>query len=236
MTISDINQQAQNYVKSHRKDLCERFASLTTYPAVDSPTSYFMAGSPGAGKTEFSKSFLETLHEKEPSRKIVRIDADEIRDVLPGYNHTNAWELQPAVSLGVEKILDFVFHNEQDFLLDGTFSNYSVAKRNIERCIKHKRKIGILYLYQDPVLAWKFTKIRESGEGRNILKNVFIDEFFKSKQCVNAIKAEFQSYVELWLVIKNFDQSIAKTEFNIDNVDSYLKITYTSDSLNSLLD
>ena len=30
---------------------------------------------------------------------------------------------------------------------------------------------------------------------------------------------------------KNFDQSIAKTDFNIDNVDSYLKMEYTANSL-----
>ena len=200
------------------------------------PSSYFMAGSPGAGKTEFSKGFIKQLQDKEPSRRIVRIDADEIRDILPGYNHKNAWELQSAASLGVEKILDYVFHNDQDFLLDGTFSNFAIAKRNIERCTKHNRKIGLLYLYQDPVISWKFTKIREAREGRNIPQSAFVDEFFKSKDCVNRIKSEFGLLVELWLIKKDFNQNIEKTEFNIDNVDSYLKIEYTPDSLANALE
>jgi len=231
MVLSLIDKQAQEYVKLNKKSICERFASLKTYPPVITPSSYFMAGSPGAGKTEFSKGFIKQLQDKEPSRKIVRIDADEIRDVLPGYNHKNAWELQPAASLGVEKILDYVFHNNQDFLLDGTFSNYNIAKRNIQRCLKHKRKIWLIYLYQDPIVAWRFTKIREVGEGRNIPKCAFVDEFFKSKDCVNKIKAEFGHEIELWLIKKDFNQGIQDTEFNIENIDSYLKVKYTIEEL-----
>ena len=98
------------------------------------------------------------------------------------------------------------------------------------------RYVGLLYLFQDPIVAWKFTKIREAKEGRNIPKKVFVAEFFESKECVNRIKSEFGSKVELWLIKKNFDQSIAKTEFNVDNVDSYLKIGYTPDSLYSTLE
>lgn len=231
-----VSDQACKYIREHRREICERFASLDKYPFVKTPSSYFMAGSPGAGKTEFSKGFIAKLQEKEPSRRIVRIDADEIRDILPGYNHKNAWVLQHAASLGVEKLLDFVFHNDQDFLLDGTFSNFGIAKRNIERCIKHNRKIGLLYLFQDPTIAWKFTKIREKGEGRNIPKKAFIEEFFKAKNCVNVIKSTYGSKVELWLVKKNFNQGIEKTEFNIDNVDSYLKVEYTPDSLDRALE
>ena len=236
MDLNVVTEEAYLYVKHNRQELCQRFASIDLYPPTNKPSSYFMAGSPGAGKTEYSKGFIKILQDKEPSRRIVRIDADEIRDAIPGYNHKNASLIQPAASLGVEKILDDVFKHNQDFVLDGTFSNYSIAKRNIERCIRHDRKIGLLYLYQDPILAWKFTKIRETGEGRNIPKDAFINEFFKSKECVNQIKAEFGSQIELWLVKKNFEQGIEKTEFNIDNVDSYLKIEYTPDSLSSKLE
>ncbi len=231
MTLSAINQNAQAYVKSHKKELCEQFASPTVYPSINSPSSYFMAGSPGAGKTEFSKAFIKELEEKEPTRKIVRIDADEIRDILPGYNHKNSSELQPAASIAVDKILDSVFKHDQDFLLDGTFSNYAIAKKNIDRCLSHNRKIGLLYLYQDPVVAWKFTQIRESHEGRNIPKAAFITEFFNSKECVNRIKSEYGSKIELWLIKKDFSSNIEKTEFNIDNIDNYLKIEYTEEDL-----
>jgi UDP-N-acetylglucosamine kinase len=231
MDSSNVSEEACNYVKANRKLLCEQFASIKDYPSTKDPIAYFMAGSPGAGKTEYSKGFIQSLQVKEPTRRIVRIDADEIRDILPGYNHKNAWELQHAASLGVEKILDYVFDHDQDFLLDGTFSSLSVASRNIERCIRHKRKVGLLYLYQDPLKAWKFTKIRESGEGRNIPKDAFIKELFSAKECVQAVKKTYGSKIELYLVEKDFDKGLEKTRFNIDNVDSYLKIAYTQDSL-----
>lgn len=235
MDNDDISKIACKFVKENRVKLCEQFASVNIFPPVISPISYFMAGSPGAGKTEFSKGFIGLLQQNDPNRKIVRIDADEIRNILPGYDRKNADIFQTAASLGVEKILDYVFKNKQDFLLDGTLSHFEIAKRNIERCIKHNRKIGILYLYQDPTIAWGFTKIREKCDGRHIPKEAFVNEFFKAKECVNQIKSSFGSNVELWLIKKNYEQGIEKTEFNIDNVDSYLKIEYTPDSLVRLL-
>lgn len=60
---------------------------------------------------------------------------------------------------------------------------------------------------------------------------MFITAFFAAKENVNKIKAEFGNQIELWLVIKNLEQGIEKTYFNIDNVDSYLKIEYTPESL-----
>ncbi len=44
-----------------------------------------------------------------------------------------------------------------------------------------------------------------------------------SKKNVNKIKKEFGNDVRLSLVIKNFENQVEKTLFNIDNVDSYLK-------------
>jgi UDP-N-acetylglucosamine kinase len=64
-----------------------------------------MAGSPGAGKTEFSKNFINILVKKEPSRKVVRIDPDEIRAWFPEYNPKRSELYQSAVSLGVDVLI-----------------------------------------------------------------------------------------------------------------------------------
>ena len=53
-----------------------------------SPESYFMAGSPEAGKTEYSKRFVDGV-KKDTGASIVRIDGDEIREILPQYNSSN---------------------------------------------------------------------------------------------------------------------------------------------------
>lgn len=230
-----VANKAREYIKTHKKELCEIFASLKDYPPVKNPSAYFMAGSPGAGKTEFSKSFIKELTQKETERKIVRIDADEVRDFIPFYDKTNAYRVQGAAALGVEKLFDSVLANNQDFLLDATFADYEKSRNNTVRCLHDKRKVGILYLYQDPRVAWKFTQKRTKLEGRNVPLDLFIKSFFNAKENVNRIKKEFEKKVEVWLIIKNLEQGIEKTHFNIDNIDNYLKIEYNPRSLEELL-
>jgi adenylylsulfate kinase-like enzyme len=73
----EISNEAIAWVKSHQKDIVQKFAG--PYPSVSgAPFSIFMAGSPGAGKTEFSKRLMLLLRES-----IVRIDPDEVRNFLP---------------------------------------------------------------------------------------------------------------------------------------------------------
>lgn len=231
----DISQDAVNFIKANRLKLCEEFASINKYPPVLNPSAYFMAGSPGAGKTEYSKSFIKQLEIKHPARKIVRIDADEIRDWVPQYDHTNSAEIQRAAALGVEKLLDCVLRQDQDFLLDATFALYDKSLQNITRCLHKGRKVGITYIYQDPKVAWDFTKKRETLEGRRVPKHTFIDAFFKAKENVDRIKQELGSNIELELIIKNVEQKTEKSYFNIERVDNYLKISYTPQSLEEIL-
>lgn len=235
MNSSQIAAKARDYIKTNKTKLCQKFARLKDYPPVENPSVYFMAGSPGAGKTEFSKSFIKELVGKEPKRRIVRIDADEVRDFIPFYDKTNAYRVQGAAALGVEKLLDCVLKNKQDFVLDATFADYEKARTNILRCINRNRKVGIIYLYQDPIVAWQFTQKREALEGRKIPLDMFITSFFAARENVNRIKKEFGNKVELWLIIRNLEQGIEKTYFNIDNVDSYLKIAYNTQSLEEKL-
>jgi predicted ABC-type ATPase len=232
--MDDPELQAIEFIKSSKNELCKHFASLTIYPTILKPSSYFMAGSPGAGKTEYSKYFIKLLTQKHPERKIVRIDADEIRDYIPFYNRKNAFQMQRAASLGVEKLLDFVLKKGQDFVLDGTFA-FEKSLSNIKRCLDKKRDVSIQYLYQDPILAWEFTKKREALDGRRVPKKMFISAFFDAKNNVNQAKKIFGKRIELDLIIKNFEQGVEKSHFNIDNVDGYLKMMYTSDSLNKQL-
>jgi UDP-N-acetylglucosamine kinase len=235
MSVTQVGEEAKQYIKEHKKELCEKFASKEIYLPTDKPSSYFMAGSPGAGKTEYSKSFIEQLQIKSPERKIVRIDADEVRDFIPSYNKTNADLVQGAAAIGVEKLLDCVLKNNQDFLLDATFADYLKSYQNITRCLQHKRKVGITYIYQDPLVAWDFTKKREKVEGRPVPKQTFIKALFSAKENVDKIKREFKEEIQLDLVIKNVDQKTRTTHFNIDQVANYLNIEYNPQTLEGLL-
>lgn len=235
MNVANISVQARAFIKENKKELCEKFASKSLYPPVINPSAYFMAGSPGAGKTEYSKSFIQQLEKNYPERKIVRIDADEVRDYIPYYDHTNAKAVQGAASLGVEKLIDCVLKNNQDFLLDATFADYEKSYQNINRCLHRGRKVGITYIYQDPLVAWDFTKKREKVEGRPVPKDIFIHAFFLAKENVDKIKNEFGDKIELELIIKDVNQGVQKPYFNIDRVANYLKIEYNSQTLSKLL-
>jgi UDP-N-acetylglucosamine kinase len=176
-----------------------------------------MAGSPGAGKTEFSKRFI-----KDSGKSVVRIDPDDIRNLLPQYDH-NGTLMQRAAALGVEKLYDHALHYKQDLILDGTLGDYEKARSNVNRSVDHKRIVQVYYIYQDPIVAWKFTKKREAIEHRGIPKDFFIKSFFSSKENVNNLKREFGNLIQVNLIIKNFENDTEQCKLNIDTIDSHLK-------------
>ncbi|MBU3978435.1 zeta toxin family protein [Patescibacteria group bacterium] len=229
---ANIEEQAKEWVRQNKRVIIDKFANLNVYPGVSNPFTIFMAGSPGAGKTEFSKSFIKDY---DPGTKIVRIDADEIRDLIPGYTGQNAYKVQGAAAIGVEKLFDYIQNHHQNAIMDGTFSDYKISKDNVERSLHRDRSVGIFYLYQEPKVAWEFTKIREVKEKRHVSKAMFINSFFAARDNVNKIKQEFGKAIELNLVIKNFENKLEKTQFKIDKVENYIDIKYTMEELSLLL-
>ena len=227
MNNSNDSDNAKRFIKDNKKLLIEKFAKLESIPAKDNPFSIFMAGSPGAGKTEFSESFIKF----NSPFSVVRIDADEIKKIIPQYNGRNSDVVQGASALGVEKVYDFVLKNKQNVIVDGTFANYKISYKNVERSIKKNRIVAIFYIYQDPLIAWDLTKKREKLEGRYVPKEIFIKSFFDAKENVNKIKADFKNKIIIFLIQKNHSNGVQKTWFNIKDIDNHLKIDYTIESL-----
>ena len=151
-----IKEEALDFARSRKKAIARRFADKTIYLPEEEPVSVFMAGSPGAGKTEASVELLESID----GPAILRIDPDELRSQFDGYTGDNAYLFQRAVSVLVEKIHDLALEQGQSFLLDGTLSNYEKASHNIARSLRKRRVVQILYVYQDPCLAWQFVQAR----------------------------------------------------------------------------
>lgn len=209
--------------------LIARFCDPQKYPSDTHPMSVFMAGSPGAGKTEFSKNLI-----KEIGHGVIRIDPDEIRDTIPQYTGGNAHLFQYAVNIGVDKVFYYALSHNQNFILDGTMANFNKAHENIERTLKQRDFVQIFYLFQDPVIAWSFTKKRELIEHRNITKEAFIRSFFCSKETVAKIKETFKDRIRLTLVIKNFTNNQEEFKKNIDKIDSHLKQSYNSYNIEEL--
>ena len=236
MDEEKIRNEAIEFAKKNKKRIAKELTDIKKYTPDIVPISIFMAGSPGAGKTEFSKNLIKT--EEDPNYTIVRIDGDELRELMPGYSGSNSYLFQGAISLIVEKMHDLALHRKQSFVLDGTFTKYDKAVENIQRSLEKDRKVFIFYLYQRPELAWKFTLARELAEGRNIPKPVFIEQFVKARETIEKIFAEFDNKIMLFIVKKDFEKNTEETRWikkGGSGIDAFIGKRYTKDELEKLL-
>ena len=98
--MTDVAEQAYTWVKRNEKDIIRRFILDVGCIPESRPASIFMAGTPGAGKTEVARNL-----NKEFQVRAVHIDADEIRKICPGYTGENAALFQKAARKGVHILL-----------------------------------------------------------------------------------------------------------------------------------
>jgi UDP-N-acetylglucosamine kinase len=171
---------ALEFAKKNKKDIARRWTDPHLYLPEDEPVTVLMAGSPGAGKTEASIALINSLGDES---KVLRIDPDDLRGECPEYRGANSWLFQAAVSVLVEKIVDFALAQKQSFLLDGTLSNYNVARRNVERSLQKGRDVQILYVYQEPHLAWDFVRAPGSHGGPADSSATIHRSIFRCSRC-----------------------------------------------------
>lgn len=235
LTPAEIAQEAAalQFAKAHKAAIANRLTDREFYCPEDQPVSVFMAGSPGAGKTEASKRLIAAA--TDGKNNIIRIDPDELREELPGYNGQNSFVFQKAVSVLVDRIHDLALKYNQSFLLDGTLSKYDKSDQNIERSLKRRRVVQILYVYQSPPLAWKFVCARELVEGRKIRPDHFIEQYFGAKDVVNALKEKFGGLIKVDLLVKANDNSHLRYKANIDRIEHYIPELYTPQMLRELI-
>ncbi len=241
MSDENISTDAYEWVKNNSSILIEAIAGKY-HDEAEGRVSVFMAGAPGAGKTEFSRCLIRDRFGLDTTL-IVRIDPDEIRMKIPTYIQGKAELFNRATIKGVDILVDHCFDRKFDksFLLDGTLSNVEVARKNINRALDRGRKILIYFVYKDPVLAWDFTQKREKIEGRNIPKESFVNQYFGSIETINLLKSEYGKKIQIDLVqlaTPNADTphiNDYKFEFNINNVDGYIKTRYSKSTLLELL-
>ncbi|MDQ0702756.1 Cdc6-like AAA superfamily ATPase [Pseudomonas sp. W3I7] len=85
-----ISERALFFAKANRTRIARELACLANYPGENYPVSVFMAGSPGAGKTEVSKSFIRLMEEGDPVRYVSTLMISgntflSIRDEIPAF-------------------------------------------------------------------------------------------------------------------------------------------------------
>lgn len=211
-----------HYAKKNKKIL---ISSITEGKDIEEEkTAIFMAGSPGAGKTEVAQTLMAL------NNNLCIIDADKFRALFPGYIGNNSDEFQRGAALLVDAALDLVLKKGYSFILDGTFATAKV-NQNIERALKKNYNVLVYYVYQDPFIAWDFTKKREVVEGRFVPKERFINAFFQSRKNLIHMKEEFQERVTINVLVKDFQNTISDFLMDIDNIALTLPINYTKHGL-----
>ena len=240
----NLSDAAIRYAQEHRKELVERYTSLSMFPSVDRPVTFFMAGAPGVGKSEFAQGLKETYaqHQEYGKQMIVHIDVDEIKKCLPQYHFSNSYEVQPAANRIMQYLVEAIFGKKQHAIIDTTFANYERAVQNIDRSLTRGRSITVFYLCQKPDLAWDYTKKREIVEGRPITKDTFIDAYISAKANIIAIKKKYASGIVINVVMKNEQNEIddqrlnvSESEFEAFLVEKGLDVTYNIHYLSKIL-
>ena len=234
MTLSKeeikIKTTAMAYARIIRNTIAKRETNLEIFPAVDIPASIFMAGSPGSGKTEAAKILITKM-----GGGVIRIDADKYRPEFPAYRGDNSYLFQSAVNEIVHSVHDMALKQQQNFLLDGTLAHYETAKSDINSSLKSNRDVQIIYVYQDPLLAWEFVQAREEVEGRMVPLESFIERYFMARENVNNLKIHFGSDVRVDLLIRNFDNLHHDYKKDVKSVDEHIPEPYSYETLECLL-
>jgi len=90
MGVDEIKQQATIFAKREGKNIAKELTNPNIFLPDKIPISVFMAGSPGAGKTEFSRNVILTILEDSTKHNVLRIDGDDLRAKIPGYTGSNS--------------------------------------------------------------------------------------------------------------------------------------------------
>lgn len=222
---------ARQWIKKNKKswrDIC----SPEYFPSEERPVTTFLAGTPGAGKTELSKSLIEPFE-----NPVIRLDADEIRDMMRdiGYNGSNAHVFQAAVGGIVSNIIAMIIKNKQSVVVDGTFT-YPNWQQRIETALENNRIVEIYYLYQDPEVAWRFVKVREEKQGRYVPKHVFVDDYKKSIENVEQAINLFGERITVHFAKHNYEKKNKYVIVRVNSIVEHIPRMYTEEELMGLIE
>lgn len=231
---SGMVEPSKKYPDISKKEFVEGFIQKSGARSIDNPSAIFMAGLPGAGKTEFSKNLVGIIG----GAKAVRIDMDEIASQIKDYTSEKADKYREPATRLLNGVLDRVIHDRIEFVLDGTFGSNNAIK-NIERAVKHGYSIKVVYIVQDPKLAWEFTKAREKVEHRSITQVGFIKVYFNIVKNINEMVPLLKNNdkITLDIVWKNENNLIDLWLPNVrEGIDKLVRTSYNNKTLKEYID
>ena len=215
------------WAKAHKREVIARLLAISHAAPELLPAGIFMAGLPGAGKTELSRYIIE-----DSGVNLFRIDMDEIASLIPGYTPERADNFRQSATTLLSEAFSYALKHSISFILDGTFGS-AAAIQNVERCLKRNIPVQIVYAFQDPKLAWEFTLAREKVEHRAIQFDGFIASYYKTIANIKTLGGQFASKITLDIAVKNRQNQIARWFRGADpaKIDELLRIEYNKDKL-----
>jgi len=203
------------------------------------PIAFVMAGVPGAGKTEFLDSFNEGITKTGLYNTFVRIDLDQIVTIYPDYTPKTYAKFRSQGNNVLARCVDTLRKGRYNMMIDGTFSGTSDASiRNVQKLLKDRYVVILIYMYDDAVSAWKYTQFREIETDRGINKDGFIES------CEN-ISVNLQEAVKRFRGEPGFSISVIKQKklrdknyelLSDDNeIDKIIEQGYNIDKLKEIL-
>ena len=174
----------------------------------DLKLAIFMAGIPGAGKTEFVRGLTQNS-----AKNMLIIEHDQLVEHIDSYTPERYYHFRKAGSVLVTKLFDYALEHNHSFIFDGTLSHENGLK-NIQKSLNHKYRVIVIYIHQDMKTAWELTVDRELVKKRSIEKSGFIDTCNK---ITSSLKSIFHTHktnpsFEFWVLKKNGDPGTNNSE------------------------
>lgn len=232
MNDQQITANAITIARKIKKTIAKKM--VDHLPQESSAVSIFMAGSPGAGKTETARNMMQIFRDSY-GVEFVHIENDELRKEFEDYDGLNSPLFQTPSTLLVEAIHDRALKLGVSFVLDSTLSSFVKAKSNIERSLKRDRAVVVIFVYQEPAQAWRLVQAREMVEGRRVPREVFVEQFIDSQRVVSKLKKIFKNQINIIFIEKNIDGQSDVPHLNVSDIDDLLSKKYNRESLEAIV-
>ena len=181
--------------KKLHKDIIDDFKKNVVCIESNKPIAILMGGSPASGKSTFLRKYAPYLLKEE----ILRIDADEVRSMLPEYEGWNASQTHLETKDIVNTLLSdrvIGLPCETDIIYDGTMN----SNKSYLPLIKVLRKLGyeifVVYIDKVPKDVIVDRALKRYGKSGRFVPLEVIDDFFgKGKTALNEIKKKVDGYM-----------------------------------------
>ena len=181
--------------KKLHKDIIAKFKEGVVCIENNKPIAILMGGSPASGKSTFLREYAPYLLKEE----ILRIDADEVRSMLPEYEGWNASQTHLETKDIVNTLLSdktIGLPCDTDIIYDGTMN----SNKSYLPLIKVLRKLGyeifVVYIDKVPKDVIVDRALKRYGKSGRFVPLEVIDDFFdKGKDALNEIKKKVDGYM-----------------------------------------